>query len=403
MKSKTAKQHHKADIIIIGAGLAGLSLACILAPAGLRIVIADAADPAKPMTGDERTTAISYGASKVLAQGGVWDDLVSAGCPIDDIEILDGDSPSLLQFLKSEVEGKSFGWIIENTRIREILKKRLAAFDNVAIKAPCAFKGYAQAADESLQVHFADGSVMTARLLVGADGRGSAVREALDIECRRKDYRQTAFVALVRHENAHNNTAVEHFWPEGPLAILPMRDDEKGQHRSAVVLTVHGKGALAGRLRDAEFFESEIRSKFPDRYGRVDLAGGLGAYPLTLNHAENYIATRAVLIADAAHGIHPIAGQGLNLGFRDVGELASLVIAAHEQKKDIGAADLLETYQRRRRPDNMAMVAFTDGLVYLFSNDRASMKLIRRTGLKIVGRMPRAKRFFMKQAMADKE
>jgi 2-octaprenyl-6-methoxyphenol hydroxylase len=391
------------DLVIIGGGFAGLTLASMLGAAGLNILLAEATDTSSPMKGDERTTAISYGSSKVMMKAGVWDDLLAMGCPIDDIRILDGESPLLLNFLKGDIQGKSFGWIIENIKIRDIFKKRLQAFSNIHVRAPLKFLSYQARPHENLaRIDFSDGTSVLTRLLVGADGRQSAVREAMDIQCRRKDYKQTAFVGIVRHEHPHDNAAVEHFWPEGPFAILPMIDDAQGHHRSSVVFTIHGRGDLERSMQDSKILEIKIREKFPPSYGKIDLVGALGSYPLMLNHAENYTASRAALIGDAAHGIHPIAGQGLNLGFRDVDELAQLIINAHAKGDDIGADQVLQTYQRRRRPDNMAMVAFTDTLVKLFSNNNVVLRRLRRIGLKMVARMPRTKEFFMKQAMADK-
>lgn len=390
------------DVVITGGGLAGLTLACLLGQDGMRVAVIDAADPYKPMSGDERTTAISYGSSQILDAAGIMTALEGKGSAIRDIEILDGDSPVLLQFLSSEVEGKDFGVIYLNSDIRAALNARVSALESVTLIAPAKVSGFENAAGRVI-VALEDGRKLEAKLAVGADGRKSFMREWLDIDVRQWSYHQRAVVCITSHENPHNNVAVEHFWPEGPFAVLPMADSAEGLHRSSIVFTEHGPESRSlMRLTRDEFVEC-LRNKFPDRYGKIEMIGERSAYPLSLVHASRYIGERMVLIADAAHGIHPIAGQGLNLGYRDVKELAALVRSAYAQGGDFGATELLETYQRRRRPDNVAMIAFTDTLVRLFSNNALPLRAFRRFGLKTVGKLPIAKKFFMKQAMADRD
>lgn len=389
------------DVIIVGGGLAGLTLACLLGNGGLKTAVIDAADPNKAMSGDERTTAISYGSSKILEQAGIWNALDNKGCPIRNIKILDGQSSVLLNFLSEEVENKAFGTILLNSDIRAELKRAVLENENVELIAPASVSDF-KLNDDSVSVILSDEREFTAKLAIGADGRNSFMRDWMGVETREFSYRQRAIVCIVTHENPHNNVAVEHFWAQGPFAILPMVGDDKGRHRSSIVFTEHGSKNRSLMNLSRQSFEIALREKFPDTYGHVDMVGDRNAYPLGLVHARQYIAPRMALIADAAHGIHPIAGQGLNLGFRDVKEIANLVLTANKNGDDIGNSELLETYQRRRRPDNMAMVAFTDGLVRLFSNNAPPLRLARRIGLKAVSKIPMAKRFFMKQAMADK-
>lgn len=389
------------DVIIVGGGLAGLTLACLLGNGGLKTAVIDAADPDKLMVGDERTTAISYGSSKILEQAGVWSNLVNKGCPIRNIKILDGQSSVLLNFLSEEVENKDFGTILLNSNIRAELKKAVLQNDNIELIAPASVSDF-ELNDDSVSVYLSDQKQLTAKLAIGADGRKSFMRDWMGVETPQFSYHQRAIVCIATHENPHENVAVEHFWAQGPFAILPMVDGENGKHRSSIVFTEHGSERHSLMNLSREGFETALREKFPENYGHVDMVGDRNAYPLGLVHARDYIAPRMALIADAAHGIHPIAGQGLNLGFRDVKEIANLVLDANAMGKDIGNYELLETYQRRRRPDNVAMVAFTDGLVRLFSNNAPPLRLARRIGLKAVSKIPMAKRFFMKQAMADK-
>lgn len=392
------------DVIIVGGGLAGLSLSCLLGQAeGLRVACLDRDAPQDQLKADERTTAISYGSAQILKRAGVWDALESAGCPIEDIEILDGDSPLLLQFLSTEVEGKSFGWIISNTHIRKTLMNRMAELETVDHLAPEKVKGF-KVYDQYAEVELDNGKTLSTRLIVGADGRKSSVREYMDVPVRTCDYKQRAVVCFVTHENPHNNKAVEHFMPAGPFAILPMLDTESGAYCSSLVFTEHMKksrGKTLMDLTDVEFYE-EVASRFPDSYGEIEIVNNKRmAFPLSLAHAAEYIAPRMVLVADAAHGIHPIAGQGLNLGFRDLDVLSDLITRAYKGRKDIGNHDLLQSYQRKRRPDNMAMVAVTDALVKLFSNDLPPARILRRAGLKAVSRLGIAKKFFMRRAMGE--
>ncbi len=384
------------DVLIAGGGLAGLTLACLLGQAKIKTICLDAAPgPAQ----DERTTAISFGSRKILEKAGIWQNLERPVCAINDIKILDGDSPVLLQFLKDEMDGKSFGWICENADLKNAAVKALRKFSSAT------YKTCAQIQDYEVEENFAtailkEGEKISARLVVGADGRNSSTREWMDVPVRHWTYNQTAVACTVQHGNPHNNLAVEHFHASGPFAILPMSDDADGRHRSAIVFTEHHKKRPSALLQMSDTaFEAALTELFPPEYGGIKVTGKRAGFPLSLVHAASYTGPRMVLVADAAHAIHPVAGQGLNLGFRDVKELAGLIAEAG----DPGAPELLATYQRRRRPDNTAFVAVTDGLVRLFGNDRRSFKLLRRTGLKMVAQLPPAKRFFMKQAMGHRE
>ena len=391
------------DIAIIGGGLSGLSLACLLGQRGLKIACIDQADPdQKPQ--DLRTTAISYGSRKTLEKAGIWQNIAES-CPIEDIQILDGNSPTLLEFLSGEVENKAFGWIVDNHDLKCAMMQRLKDLKTVSHIAPATVSGF-EITEEAGRVQLENGDTLTARLIVGADGRFSKTRDFIareyGLRTRQWSYNQRAVICTAGHENPHNNIAVEHFWPEGPFAILPMADDQDGNHRSSVVFTEHGPETDSLMNMSDQDFEAALAARFPHAYGDVKLVGRRAAYPLGLVHADRYIAPRMVLVADAAHGIHPIAGQGLNLGFRDLAALDELIGEAQIAGKNIASSELLETYQHRRRPDNMAMVAVTDGLNRLFSNNIMPVRVLRRTGLRLVSRLHPAKQFFMKQAMGDR-
>lgn len=389
------------DIVIVGGGLSGLSIACLLGQEGMRVAVVDSADPHAPMTGDERTTAISYGSSKVLEKAGVWNELETRGCMIEDIKIYDGDSSLLLNFLSEEVQDKAFGWIILNSDIRNVLKNRIESLDTVQHIAPANVETF-DVKKDYINVSMTNHKPIKTSLVIGADGRRSTVRDFLNIETRQWSYHQSAVICLAEHEHPHHNQAIEHFWPDGPFAVLPMVDGAQGQYRSSVVFTEHKRGGKDSLMdMDQQSFEAALQARFPGSYGKVKIIGKRTAYPLNLVHAEKYTGPRMALIADAAHGIHPIAGQGLNLGFRDVGCLAELLGDAFRNNSDLGSNLLLADYQRTRRFDNMSMVAVTDGLVRLFSNNIPPVRMARRFGLKAVSKLPFAKRFFMKQAMAD--
>lgn len=392
--AKREKNHF--DVIVVGGGLAGLSLTALLAGRGVRTLCLDAESMENQLstTFDGRTTAVSWGSGRILGAAGVWETMKPAGCAIDTIHILDGDSPVLLAFDKGEAGGESFGWIFENRFMRSKLLEKVLSLETATHLAP------ARAADfscdeKSASVHLADGRTFTARLIVGADGRQSFTREKMGIGARSWSYKQRAMTFVAAHEHPHGHIAVEHFRSSGPFAILPMADAEDGTHRSSVVWTEHGPEEKSAIHFDEDTFNAALQTRFPERYGRVRLAGKRFSYPLGLVHAHNYIAPRMALVADAAHGIHPIAGQGLNLGFRDIATLAELMADA----SDPGTPELLEQYQRARRIDNMAMAGTTDALTRLFSNDIAPISAARKLGLRAVARIPAAKRFFMKQAM----
>ncbi|MCB1562445.1 MAG: UbiH/UbiF/VisC/COQ6 family ubiquinone biosynthesis hydroxylase [Alphaproteobacteria bacterium] len=392
------------DAIIIGGGPSGLTLSCLLGQQGLRVICLDQADPKKSSENDLRTTAISYGSRKILDQAGIWP-LITEACPIDDIRILDGRSPLLLNFLSEEAGGKSFGWIVENMHLRAALTARLKALKTTEIQAPIRATDF-RVEDDYAACILEDGSEIKARLLIGADGRGSFMRRWMGVDTRAWSYRQQAIVCTVAHEHPHNQAAIEHFWPSGPFAILPMSDDADGQHRSSVVFTEHGSSSRSLRARSLmalsdEAFEAALAERFPENYGDIKLISKRAAYPLGLIHAAHYTAPRMALIADAAHGIHPIAGQGLNLGFRDIAALSTLIEQALEAGEDIGGLDILQRYERARRIDNMSMIAFTDGLNRLFGNNIPPVRFLRRAGLRAVAHFPPARRFFMKRAMGD--
>ncbi|MCS5597768.1 MAG: UbiH/UbiF/VisC/COQ6 family ubiquinone biosynthesis hydroxylase [Alphaproteobacteria bacterium] len=395
----------KTKVAIIGGGQSGLTLASILGRNNVPTICVDRDPPALHISEnfDLRTTAISYGSAQVLKAAGVWDTLLAEACAIKDIDILDSDSPVLLKFLIDDVQKDAFGWIINNRDMRIALQQKITTHDQTAHIAPDQATDFT-AHNDYIEITLASGTIIHADILVGADGRTSFVRKHANIPTRKWPYNQRAIICTVAHERPHNHVAIEHFKAEGPFAVLPMSDDADGTHRSSLVWTEDYDGSVYAKenslmaLSD-DAFNAELNKRFPDTYGAVHMVNERRAFPLGLEHAVDYIAPRLCLIADAAHGIHPIAGQGLNLGMRDIAALAEILVDAHENDQDLGAQDLLEKYQRKRRFDNMAMAAVTDALVKVFGVSFPPFRAARQMGLKAVDRINPIKKFFMKQAM----
>ena len=389
------------DIIIIGGGLAGLIQTIALAQNGFQVLCLDQNNLETPAPSDERTTAISYGSHLLLKKIGIWQAVEKDACPIQDIHITDGASPLLLQFEIEDIDEKTsaeaFGWIVENHVLKKALAEKLQNEKNATYLSNMKVTGF-ETNQDMIQVG-TPSKQFTARLAIGADGRNSFTREWMQVGTKEWSYNQLAIVAIVTHTKPHHNIAIEHFNTQGPFAILPMRDNEKGEYRSSIVWTNHKNAKRSAAAYDDETFLAALNARFPDFYGDITGFSNKAAYPLSFNHAYRYIAPRMALISDAAHGIHPIAGQGLNLGLRDVTALSDILVKAKEAGNDIGDLKTLEQYQQQRFFDNTSMAVATDVLNKLFSNDIFPIKPLRRLGLKLISRTKYTKRFFMKQAM----
>jgi 2-octaprenyl-6-methoxyphenol hydroxylase len=389
------------DVIIIGGGLSGLTMAALLGEARISCVCIDRDPPADQLAQkyDGRTTAISFASHRVLQAAGAWDLMIPDCEPILDIRVADGTMPFYLDFASAtDGEGQPFGWIIENGLMRKALfqnVKRLKKY--VRHIAPAEAKDFF-VDDDGAGVTLKDGTKISAPLLIGADGRNSTVRAWLGIDAKKIDYKQTAIVCNVVHERGHKNLALEHFLPAGPFAVLPMTDKD-GEHRSSVVWTEHGGDVQRFLQLPPAAFDKRLQELFGDYLGHVRHVSSPMAYPLTLLHAETYIAKRTALMAEAAHAIHPIAGQGLNLSLRDAAALTELIVEHKRAGLDIGSETLLRRYESWRRPDTLLMAGATDLLNRLFSNDLKSVAAVRNMGLGIVQKLPVLKRFFASSAM----
>jgi 2-octaprenyl-6-methoxyphenol hydroxylase len=388
------------DVAIVGGGIAGTTFAAILGDAGLKVALIERQPPAalEGSAYDGRTTAITYGSRKVLEAAGLWADLAPHACPIDDIRVADDASPLFLHFDSKEVGDDPLGSIVENRLIRKSLHKRIAELDTVTQMAPATVAGL-DTDGPLARLTLADRREIAADIVIGADGRDSFIRGAAGIETVGWAYKQQAIVTIIGHELAHDNVAVENFLPAGPFAMLPMTDGPDGTHRSSIVWTDHLDAVPLYMKLDLAAFEAELQSRAGEWLGRVWEIGPRFTYPLQLRHAKRYIAPRVALIADAAHVIHPIAGQGLNLGMRDIALLSELLVDRRRTGLDLGDPMLLKRYEDARRMDNVAFSATTDILDRLFSNDIPPIKLARRMGLGAVNHVPPLRRFFMRRAM----
>ncbi len=392
------------DVCVVGAGPVGGTLACRLAAGGVRVAVIDRAalPPMEHPDFDGRAYAVAAGSRRLLEAAGVWDALPQAPSPILDIRVSDGRvgqraSSLFLHFDHQDVGDQPFGWMVEARALRVALNAHMHRTPGLLVHAP-AEAAVTRRADGAV-VQVSGGPAIACRLVVAAEGRGSPLREQAGIPVTRVPYKQRGIVSAVAHERPHHNTALEHFLPGGPFAQLPMGPTEGAPHVSAVVWTERTAAADRVIALDDAAFGREVARRLGNHLGAVRPIGRRWIYPLSAMHAQRYVDTRLALVGDAAHGIHPIAGQGLNLGFRDVMALSELVIAAVQGGADPGGAALLAQYQRRRRPDNLLMLAATDVLDRLFSTDNPLLRAARDVGIAGVHRMPGLKRMFMRQAM----
>jgi len=384
------------ELLIAGGGLTGLLLGIACAGSGLDVAVVDRQDPLALLADDfdGRSSAISYGSHRVLNAIGLWPQLASDAEPIREIRVADDTSPLFLHYDHRDLEPSvPLGFIIENRLLRRAMIDRANSIQSLRLLMPATVASVSTSA-LGATAELSDGQEVRARLVAAADGSASPLRRAAGIRTVEWRYPQTGIVTTVRHERPHNGVAVEHFMPAGPFAILPMTG-----HRSSIVWTERAE--LASRLVDLSdtAFAAELTARFGDFLGSVEPIGPRWTYPLTLLLAETYVAPRLALVGEAAHTIHPIAGQGLNVGIRDIAALAELVIDARRLGLDIGAGSLLLHYQQWRRFDTMALAAVTDGLNRLFSNSLAPVRLARDVGLTVVNRLPPLKRLLMRDAM----
>ncbi len=389
------------DIAIAGGSFAGLSLALALtsADASMRVAVVDRTPPDDAVKGesDGRATALSAASRQLFEALGVWAAVEMSVQPILEIDITDSGlksivRPRLLHFDSELKPGEPAAFMAENHVLRAALIARARQQPGIDFRAPEMVSGY-ETGDSGVSVRLGSGDELMAGLLVAADGRRSVLRKQAGIKTTGWGYSQVGIVTTIAHEKPHNGLAIQHFLPSGPFAILPLTGN-----RSSIVWTereTFGRDVVA---RGDEAFLAEVKPRFGVRFGAISLAGPRAAFPLDLHIARRFVADRLALIGDAAHGVHPLAGQGLNIGLRDVAALAEVVVDARRVGLEAGAPQTLQRYERWRRFDSAFSGFAMDGLNRLFSNDNAPLRALRSLGLGLVDRTPPLKRFFVHEA-----
>ncbi len=386
----------RADVIIFGGGMIGLALASALDNSGLSAIVVDPADPAPRTTTafDGRTSAVSSSSMRMLQTIGVAEHLPEAGCPIRRIAVADGLHPGGLHFDAEDDE--PLGWMHENRNLRLALQARAEAGTNSWLLWKSRIADVDRG-DHGVVVALEDGRKLCAPLLVAADGRNSPMREAAGIRVARWRYDHQAIVSVVGHEREHENVAYEIFFPTGPFALLPMTD-AGDTHRSAIVWSVPQADAAGWLSLGDEDFAGEAQAAMGGFLGKVQMLAPRSSYPLGFHHAAQITAKRLALAGDAAHAIHPIAGQGLNLGFRDVAALAQVLVEGARLGLDLGDKQLLDRYQRWRSLDSLAVAFATDSLTRVYGVPGKAASAVRRLGMGLIDRISPIKNRLMNEA-----
>ncbi len=385
------------DLIVCGGGMVGAALAAALGETTLRIAVIDLYKPKLRWPKDSwgiRTCAITRASQHILENVGAWEYMVARRVnPYSEMHVWDSTGTGSVHFSAADVGEPNLGHIVENRVIQAALLKRLKELSNIDILCPARI-GALEWGDEQVTVMLEDGKELSTALLVGADGRDSWVRSQAGITTQGWEYDQTAVITVVKTERHHRDTAWQRFTPEGPLAFLPL-----GEGHSSIVWSVnpqHAEALLS--LNDAAFM-AELEQSFEHTLGKITEMAERGAFPLRLQHAGNYVKPHLALIGDAAHAIHPLAGQGVNLGLADAATLAEVISDALKRKKDIGSMGVLRRYERWRKSDNIAMMAAMDGFKRLFGSELPPVRWGRNLGLTLTDTIPPVKKHFIHHAM----
>lgn len=387
------------DIVITGGGLNGPALALACASGGLTVRVLDAA-PRETLADpgfDGRAYALALSTRRMLAALGLWDGVADRSQPIEDIKVSDGvagegASPLFLHFDHTEIAEGPMGHMLEDRYLRRALAEAAEAAPGVTLEYGAKVVAQAEVPG-GVEVTLADGSTRRARLLVGADGRASATARRAGIRRTGWGYGQTSLVAALETEKPHHGIAHQMFMPEGPLAILPLTGN-----RVSIVWTERSARAEGINDLPEDAYLEILRPRFGSFLGEIRLVGKRYNYPLGLSLANRLVASRLALVGDAAHGIHPLAGQGLNLGLRDVAALAEVLVTAHRRGEDVGAADVLERYRQWRQFDIAALAAATDGINRAFSNANPLLQMGRRLALGAINAVPPLRRGLIREA-----
>jgi 2-octaprenyl-6-methoxyphenol hydroxylase len=385
------------DLLVIGGGMTGLALASASAGAGLRVILVEQRPMASTISApfDGRVTSIAQGSRRLLEAIGIWQQLAPEAEPILDIRVGEANSPLTVNYDHRAVSAEPLGHIVENRVLRSALLQRVGelAAGGLVLAAPDRVERL-ERDDGVAKVRLASERSIRAALVAVAEGGSSPTRAAAGIDVLHWTYDQIGIVATIAHERPHGGLAIERFFADGPFAILPMTG-----RRSSIVWAAQSRLARELIALDDGEFMAELGERFGEQLGRLRLAGPRWHYPLAMVQAERYTDQRLALVGDAAHAIHPIAGQGWNLALRDVAALAELMVDARRLGLDPGGAAVLARYERWRRFDSLALIAITDGLNRLFANDLLPLRIAREAGLGLVERIGPLKQFFMRHAM----
>ena len=390
---------HDCDIAIVGGGLNGPALALAAAQVGLRVIVLDATShkPRKNAKFDGRAYALALASKRLLAAVGVWENVAQDAEPMLNIRVSDGHagvgaSPFFMDFDHAELEEGPMGYMVEDRHLRYALQAAMQTSPLIEYRLATRVTGQSTG-PEGVTLSLANNQKITTRLLVGADGRQSGTAARAGITYTGWQYGQTALVCAVEHDRPHGGVAHQFFMPAGPMAVLPL-----SARRSTVVWSEKTDSAAVIKTLDDAAFLDVLRPRFGDFLGDIALTGGRFSYPLGMMIAKNYIAPNVALIGDAAHGVHPIAGQGLNAGLRDVAALIQVLSEAKQRGEDFASQPVLARYQLWRRFDATALAVTTDGFNRLFSNDNPILRLGRDLGMGMVNALPKVRRGILREA-----
>ena len=385
------------DIVIVGGGLVGASLACALGDGGLDIAVIESIPPGDPgqPSYDDRTIALAYSSRRIFEGIGVWDSIAQrSACPVEHIHISDRGHFGFARLHAKDMQLEALGYVAETRALGDALYEVMSGFKNITLICPAVVTDVV--IDEGMATltleHDKKNKTIMTRLVVAADGDDSPLRRAVGIKASKRVYDQTAVVANVTPGHDHGNVAYERFTSTGPLALLPMPDN-----RCSVVWSTPRNNVDTILGWDDETWLAELQKRFGDRLGKFSRAGRRVAYPLALTRVRQSVVERVALIGNAAHTVHPVAGQGFNLGLRDVATLAQVIVDAQRAGKDFGSLDVLSSYADWRQRDNKQVASFTDGLIWIFSNENLPLTIARNLGLTFVNLFPGIRRSFIKR------
>lgn len=397
MMTQATINNDSVDIVISGGGMVGASLAAALSSLPLKIALFEAfpAQITQKAGYDDRAIAISYGSSQILQGMGIWDEVAAVANPIDSIHVSDRGHFGATRLNAKQQKVPALGYLIEARSYGEVLTRFLCK-SNISVVQPAQVEAITED-DESLSVSVSGDTTkqkISTKLLVACDGAHSAVRQMADVRATTHDYQQVAIIANVTTEVLHKNKAFERFTEQGPIALLPMSGN-----RCSLVWTLTSDNYQAILDLDDEAFLKALGDAFGYRLGRFTKVGGRSSYPLTLTKSERLTAPRVAIVGNAAHSLHPVAGQGLNLALRDIADLAEQIAYAFKSAQDIGSAELLHAYAAVREKDTVRTVQYTDSLVKLFSNDSFLLGHARAAGLTMVDRLLPLRTLLARQSM----